>query len=145
MIAVDTNILVYAHRPDLRDHSAASAALESLSNGRSWGIPWPVAHEFVRVVTDRRRFKDPTPLTLAVNAVAAPLEAGAAVALGENKRHWSRLSELALAADASGTLVYDARIAAICLEEGVSELWTADRDFGRFPALRTRNPLIASA
>jgi hypothetical protein len=38
--------------------------------------------------------------------------------------------------------VHDARIAALCLQHGVSELLTADRDFSRFPALRTRNPLV---
>ena len=37
---------------------------------------------------------------------------------------------------------HDARIAAICLENAVAVLWTADRDFGRFKALKTANPLI---
>ena len=41
----------------------------------------------------------------------------------------------------SGPLVHDARIAALCVSHGVHELWTADRDFGRFPALQVRNPL----
>jgi predicted nucleic acid-binding protein len=40
--------------------------------------------------------------------------------------------------------VHDARIAALCLQHGVRELWSADRDFNRFPALRTRNPLVAA-
>jgi predicted nucleic acid-binding protein len=39
-------------------------------------------------------------------------------------------------------LVHDARVVAICLGNGVSALWSADRDFGRFPALRVRNPLV---
>jgi uncharacterized protein len=37
-----------------------------------------------------------------------------------------------------------ARIAAICLEHSVEELWTSDRDFARFPDLRIRDPLIPS-
>ena len=44
----------------------------------------------------------------------------------------------------SGAAIHDARIAAICLDHGVDELWTCDRDFSRFPDLRTRNPLIPS-
>jgi predicted nucleic acid-binding protein len=36
------------------------------------------------------------------------------------------------------------RLAALCLDHGARELWTADRDFSRFPRLRTRNPLVAS-
>jgi hypothetical protein len=29
----------------------------------------------------------------------------------------------------------------LCKVHGVTELWTADRDFSRFPGLRKRNPL----
>jgi predicted nucleic acid-binding protein len=35
-------------------------------------------------------------------------------------------------------------VAAICLHNGISMLWTADRDFSRFPELKTSNPLIAA-
>jgi predicted nucleic acid-binding protein len=62
--------------------------------------------------------------------------------LSEGGRHFERLSDLALSGRIRGAMIHDARIAAICLEHGVSELWTADRDFGRFPALKTRNPLV---
>ncbi|MBK8458188.1 MAG: hypothetical protein IPL47_14680 [Phyllobacteriaceae bacterium] len=43
----------------------------------------------------------------------------------------------------AGGQVHDARIAAICIGHGVSARWTADRDFSRFPALKTANPLVA--
>jgi predicted nucleic acid-binding protein len=62
--------------------------------------------------------------------------------LGEGSRHIELLIELAVEGRAAGAKIHDARIAAICLEHGVSELWTADRDFGRFPSLKTRNPLV---
>jgi predicted nucleic acid-binding protein len=52
------------------------------------------------------------------------------------------LRRLLAAGRISGPRVYDARIAAICLQHGVRELWTADRDFSRFPQLKTVNPLI---
>jgi predicted nucleic acid-binding protein len=42
----------------------------------------------------------------------------------------------------AGPQVHDARVAALCLLHGVQELWTADRDFGRFPGLKVRNPLF---
>jgi len=41
-----------------------------------------------------------------------------------------------------GGAVQDARIAALCLRHGVTTLYTADRDFIRFPALTTENPLV---
>jgi predicted nucleic acid-binding protein len=53
-----------------------------------------------------------------------------------------KLAELAVNGSVRGALIHDARIAACCLVGGVGELWTVDRDFSRFPALKTRNPLI---
>jgi predicted nucleic acid-binding protein len=38
--------------------------------------------------------------------------------------------------------VHDARIAALCVQHGVRELYSADRDFSRFPQIAVRNPLI---
>ena len=143
MIALDTNLLVYAHRPEMADHAAARLALGDLRS--AWALPWPVAHEFVRVVTEPRWFTDPTPLDRAVHVIETLVHTGGCRAIGETSGHWSRLSELALAGGAGRTMVYDARIAAICLAQGVAELWTADRDFSRFPGLRTRNPLIRAA
>ena len=64
--------------------------------------------------------------------------------IGEAPQHWATLSKLATQAKAQGGAIYDARIAAICLDHGISELWTADRDFSRFPGLRVRNPLVES-
>ena len=61
--------------------------------------------------------------------------------LGEGPRHFTTLSELILAANSRGGAIHDARIAAICIDHGVTELWTSDRDFRRFPGLRLRNPL----
>ena len=50
--------------------------------------------------------------------------------------------QLAAHAKLSGPRIHDARIAALCLNHGVRELWTADRDFSMFPKLKTRNPLV---
>jgi predicted nucleic acid-binding protein len=62
--------------------------------------------------------------------------------LSESPTHWPTLKPLLKAGRVAGPLVHDARIAALCLQHGVRELWTADRDFSRFPSLRTRNPLL---
>ena len=144
MIAVDTNILVYAHREEVSWFTAASACVTSLAEGgEPWAIPWPCVHEFLAIVTHPRIFLTPTPLEQAVDQVRAWLESPTLALLGEGAGHWSRLSEIVIASRASGPLVHDARVAAICLGNGVSELWSADRDFGRFPALKVRNPLVS--
>src|SRR5688572_21168320 len=141
MLAVDTNILVHAHRRDYPTHGAAKKAIRSLTAKR-WGIPWPCVHEFLAVVTNPRIFKDPTPLDRALAQARAWLEHRSCRALGESEDHLGHLEALALAAAVQGARVHDARVAAICVAHGVTELWTVDRDFGRFKGVRTHNPLL---
>jgi len=64
------------------------------------------------------------------------------VFLAEGLDHWTRLRDVLVSSRATGARVHDARIAAICLSHGVRTLWTADRDFSRFPELTIRNPLV---
>lgn len=144
MIAVDTNLLVYAHREDAPWHDAAARGLTGLAEGAaSWAIPWPCVHEFLAIVTHPRIFKTPTPTATAAAAMAALLEAPRVVLLAETDGYWRVLRRLVEEGRLSGPIVHDARIAALCEVHGVETLWTADRDFSRFPALRVRNPLIA--
>lgn len=57
--------------------------------------------------------------------------------------YWQLLRSTLQGGRISGPQVHDARVATICQQHGVSELWTADRDFGRFPGVTVRNPLIS--
>ncbi|MYA31748.1 MAG: type II toxin-antitoxin system VapC family toxin [Gammaproteobacteria bacterium] len=142
MIATDTNILVYAHRADSQWHDRAKSRIEDLAHGRiSWGLPWPCIHEFVAVATHPRIYDPASTLSQAIDQVGAWLESPAAVLLGETGEHWQVLTGLLQEGRVTGSLVHDARVAAICIAHGVTELWTADRDFSRFPGLAVRNPL----
>ena len=146
MIAVDTNLLVYAHREDSPWHQAALRVLTELAEGPAqWAIPWPCVHEFLAVVTHPRIYRPPTPLEIAVKAVRAWMESPTLRFLGESADHLDRLEELLLAAKAAGPVIHDARIAALCLSHGVRQLWSADRDFSRFPAVKIKNPLVGSS
>lgn len=143
MIAVDTNIVVYAHRVDSPWHAAAAARLRDLVEGSgAWALPWPCVHEFLAVVTHPRIYRPPTPMARAAAQVDAWLESPTLVLLGETDGHWQAVKSLALAGKIEGPQVHDARVAALCLTHGVRELWTSDRDFSRFPGLRVVNPLI---
>lgn len=143
MIALDSNLLIYAHRRDNEAYPAARARLGDLATGRAlWGIPYPCVHEFIRNVTDHRIYTDPTPLDRAFDQVNAWVKSPMVRLLGEGRAHLDLLGRVAREGRVRGAAIHDARIAAICLEHGVSELWTADRDFGRFPSLKTRNPLV---
>jgi predicted nucleic acid-binding protein len=98
-------------------------------------------HEFLAIVTHPRVYSPPTSLARALDQVDAWMESPSLVLLAEPDAHWSELRDLLAAGRIAGPKVHDARIAALCLGHGVRELWTVDRDFGRFPALVTRNPL----
>ncbi|MGH8470324.1 MAG: type II toxin-antitoxin system VapC family toxin [Gammaproteobacteria bacterium] len=143
MIAVDSNVLVYAHREDSPWHEAAYARLLHLAEGRTpWAIPWPSIHEFLAIVTHARIYAPPTPLEAAVDQVEAWMESPSLVLLSESEGYWKDIRDVLLAARVSGPQIHDARIAALCAQHGVAELWTADRDFGRFTGLTVRNPLV---
>lgn len=144
MIAVETNLLVYAHREDSPWHEAAWHAVRGLAEGRApWAIPWACVHEFLAIVTHPRIYRSPTPVATAVDQVSAWLESPSLLLLSEPTGYWQATRSLLEAGRVAGPLVHDARIAALCLQHGVDELWSADRDFSRFPSLTVRNPLAA--
>ena len=142
MIAVDTNLLVYAHRAESEWHDRASARVRELAEGKApWAIPWPCIHEFLAITTHPRIWDPPTPTEVALDQVDAWIESPSLVLLAEGPEHWCELRAQIEAGRIVGPRVHDARIAALCLAHGVRELWTADRDFSRFARLTTANPL----
>jgi hypothetical protein len=141
VIAVDTNVLVYASRTDSPHNAAAFNAMAALVAGdEPWAIPWPCVHEYLAVLTNGRLFPDPTPSSVALDQVDEFARAGASF-LGERSGHLRRLRDAVEGMNATGARIHDAKIAAICVAHGVRELWTLDRDFANVPGLRTRNPL----
>lgn len=143
MIAVDTNLLVYAHRRESTFHEKAFQTVAALASASpAWAIPWPCLHEFYGVVTNIRAFNPASTIAEASAQLSAWLASPSLVMLHETANHWAALHKLLVAGRVAGGQVHDARIAAICLENGVRELWSADRDFNRFPSLTVRNPLV---
>ncbi len=143
MIAIDTNLLVYAHRRDSPWFEPARQALRPLVEGSApWAIPWPCLHEFLAISTHPNVYRPPTELGQALEQVTALVASPSLMLLSEPAGYWPVLGRLLAAGRVTGAKVHDARIAALCLCHGVSELWSADRDFSRFPELATRNPLV---
>ena len=142
MIAVDTNLLVYAHRPEMPFHERAREVLTAaLAAPEPVAVPWPCAHEFLAIVSNPRIFKDPTGMDLALDALGRLLGSLDGGFLAEGEGYLPTLERIARPALLQGAVVHDARIAAICLYHGVRVLWSADRDFSRFPDLAVANPL----
>jgi len=143
MTGVDTNILVAAHRADSPWHARARRVLVDLAEGKLlWAIAWPCIHEFLAVVTHPGIYRPPTPMEVAITAVRSWGESPFLRLIGETPGHLETLSALVKQGHIQGPKVHDARIAAICIDHGVRLLYTADRDFSRFPQLKVQNPLI---
>lgn len=139
MIAVDTNVLVYAHRQELTAHSSAQRRLTELAQGAArWGLPVFCLAEFLRVVTHRRLFDPPTAIEKACAALDAVLASPSVELLLPGQRYWRLLCEAMVEGDAGGNLAFDAQIVALCREKGVRTLLTADRDFDRFTDFPTQ-------
>jgi len=145
MVAVDTNILVYAHRGDSPWHARADEVVTGLAEGGSaWAIPWPCIYEFYAIVTHPKIYNPPTPPEDAMAQIACWLESPTLVLLHEGDGFWETLQGLLHDSAVQGGAVHDARIAALCVRHGVKRLFSADRDFSRFPELATENPLRSS-
>ena len=143
MIAVDTNLLVYAYREDSEFHPAATENLRPVLEGAApWALPWPCVHEFIGVVTSGKVYKPASPLPNVIAFLEALFGSPQLHLLAESPGYFEKLRDIAQAAKTSGPRIHDARIAALCLHHGVSELWSADRDFSTFPQLKVRNPLV---
>ena len=143
MIAVDTNLLIFAHRGDAPFHQEALAALQPVFEGASaWALPWPCVHEFISITTHPRIYRPASTLREALGFLESVFGSPQLQLLSESPGYFQKLCGVALAAKLSGPRIHDARIAALCLHHNVRELWTADRDFSAFPQLKVRNPLV---
>ena len=144
MKAIDTNVLVYAEIVSSPHHNKARRLVTELAEGAlPWAIPWPCLYEFLRVVTHPRVFHPPAPLQLVLSDLKAILASPALVLLSETPRHFEVMEAVIKTSGVTGNLIHDAHIAALCLEHGVTELLTGDRDFAHFPGLNISNPFAA--
>src|SRR6266850_4408898 len=140
MKAIDTNVLVYSEIISSTHHRTARLLLTELAEGQApWAIPWPCVYEFLRVVTHPRVFSPPVPLAIALHDLDQILASPTLVLLSETERHGEVMTTVVRDSAVTGNLIHDAHIAALCIEHGVSELITGDRDFSRLP-VRVTNP-----
>jgi toxin-antitoxin system PIN domain toxin len=144
LIAYDTNLLVYAHRSESPFHDRARRCVKASAEGaEAWALAWPCLHEFLGIVTNPKIFKTPTPIELALKQVGLWLASPSVITLSETvEGYWPLLEQLVKKGQVRGAKIHDARVAALALLHGADELLTADRDFSRFPELKTRNPLV---
>ena len=143
MIAIDINVLVSAHRAESDFRAQAFECLKLLAEGRQpWAMPMSCPHEFLAVVTNPKLFSPASKHEQALTQVDAWLTSTQAHVLHSGSQHWRILSALTRKAKLARGQFHVARITAICIENGVSTIWSAGREFGRFKDLKTVNPLV---
>lgn len=140
MIAIDTNVLVYADREEMPLHAKAMAAVRRLAEGTTaWALPVFCVGEFLRVVSHPRVFDPPTPVLEALASIEALLASPSVRLLTPGPAFPGLLRDALESSGASGNLVFDAQIVAVCLEHGARTLLTEDRDFKRFEGIELRS------
>ncbi len=133
MIAVDTSVLVAAHRSELARHRDALSRLRGLAEGSApWGVPVFCQAEFLRVVTHRRILTPASPLAQALGFLEALAESPSYRVLLPEAGFGAELAELVRATSATGNLAFGAQVAALVRTHG-GVLLTDDKEMARFP------------
>jgi len=141
VILPDVNVLLYAFRTDLPEHTACRRWLEDVLNAdAAYGMSPQVLASVIRVATHPRIFARPSRLSDVMAFVSVLLAQPHCQVIQPGPRHWDIFTRLCQRAKATGNLVQDAWLAALAMEYGC-EWITADRDFARFDGLRWRSPL----
>lgn len=142
MIAVDTNLLVYAHRSATAEHRAARRAIEdACADSRGWGISLPCLAEFWSIATHPASSGRPSSPREVAAFIRSLIDDGAAQIWMPGPGFGERLMQLGTDLPISGPHIFDLQIALIAFENGAREIWTHDSHFRSMPGLRIRDPL----
>lgn len=141
MIAIDTNLLIYAHRSGTREHRAARSAIEAACQSvGGCAITLPSIAEFYSIVTHPAANGRPSSPADAAAFLAA-LQEGGVVVLGPGPAFATRLVQTAADLAVSGPRIFDLQIGLIAIEGGATEIWTHDGGFVKIPGLIVTDPL----
>ncbi|MBV9628352.1 MAG: PIN domain-containing protein [Xanthobacteraceae bacterium] len=143
MIAVDTNILVYAADADSQFHQPCREWLQrQRARPDAWYTTWPVLYEFLRVTTHPRVMRQPWSISVAWEFVMALLASPGLGVLVPTQRHADVVSEvISELRDLSGNVLHDAHTAILMREHGIARICTRDTDFNRFRFVEVIDPL----
>ena len=141
MIVLDANLLLYAYNSRAPNHAQARHWVEEVFSGtEAVGLPWQTVSAFLRIITNRQLIGE----RLSMEEAAAVVEEWAAMPvvhlLAPGVRHWAFFRRMLVEGKVSGPMTTDAQLAALTMENG-GVLYTADRDFARFPGLKWVDPL----
>ena len=144
MIALDTNILIYAHREASSEHERARAAVHAaLEDPRGWGICLPTVMEFWSIVTHPKIPGGPSATNTVRHFFHYLLTEGHGDVWTPGPGFGERLMQWAAALKVRGKRIFDLQIALIAYEHGAREIWTHDSAFVSVPGVVARDPLVS--
>jgi toxin-antitoxin system PIN domain toxin len=140
-VTIDANVLLYASDERSPRHAAAVGLLRDLARGPDLVyVFWPVAMAYLRISTHPSVFERPLdPVTARAN-LGDLLGRAHVRCPGERDGFWELYQDTVDPDVVRGNLVVDAHIATLMRQHGVATIWTADRDFRRFPGITARDP-----
>lgn len=146
MIALDTNLLVYAHRSGVPEHRAAKGAIQrAAASPDGAGIAAPCLAEFWAVVTHPTAAGRPSTPAEAADFLQSLIATGRLAVWLPGPGFERRLAETARTLSVSGPRIFDLQIALIASEHGAKEVWTHDAGFLTVAGLRRLDPLRAAS
>jgi len=142
MIAIDTNLLIYAHRAGVREHRAAQRAIETAANdARGWGISLASVSEFWSIVTHPAARGAPARPSQAMSFMTSLIESGGMRVWLPRAGFAVRLMQLASDLRVAGVRIFDLQIGLTAFDNGATEMWSHDAAFVRIPGLAVVDPL----
>ena len=142
VIALDTNLLVYAHRSGVPEHLSAQRAIQRASDDpRGWGVALASIGEFWMNVTHPASSGGPSTAKRARDFLEALLLEGPGIVWMPREPFSTRFLQLASELNITGLRIFDLQIALTAFDNGATEIWTHDHDFVGIPGMRVHDPL----
>jgi toxin-antitoxin system PIN domain toxin len=143
MMLPDVNVLIYAFRKDVPQHTLCNPWLTAVVAGDGpFGLSPLALAALIRITTNPRSFREPSSLAEAFAFCDYLIGQPNCQIVEPSERHWDIFQRLCRETDTRGARVTDAWFAALAIESGC-EWVTLDRDYARFPGLSWRVPAAA--
>jgi len=143
VIALDTNLLIYAHREGTPEHARARTAIAAaLADPRGWGICLPTIAEFWSIVTHPKMSGGASPARTVTQFFHYLVTEGGGSIWVPGPGFGERLTRWAASLKVRGKRIFDLQIAVIAFEHGAREIWTHDQNFVSVPSVKVRDPLL---
>jgi len=142
-LALDTNILIYAHFEQYPEHASSREFLKTLlTKPDTFYLGWQVYYEYLRLATHPRLHKIPLTSKRAAEDMKTYLNDPRCRILTETESHQKTIEEiLKKLPSGRGNFLHDCHYAALLKEHAIDTIVTADTDFKKFDFLKVINPI----